>query len=167
MGSHSYDAARARMERGLNKWLASVIGKPDDLVCKVSHTTDTESISQIVSVAQLSIQPIDLIYMLGNELNTGIKLKERAENETAASELEVRIAFVYRKDQGLDDETLVRIEFQSPETVSSKRPLASVFLLMKMLRSLITDSRHLDAGGILTQLQRNALKKKPILKVTM
>ena len=43
-----------------------------------------------LTVASLQLQPIDLVYVLGNELNTG-RREEGGENRTSASELEARL----------------------------------------------------------------------------
>lgn len=136
---------RAVMEPGINKWLKRIIGEPENLLCLVSHKdADGEEFTEEITVGQLNIQPVDLIYMIGNELNTGAGQPGK-ENRTAASELESRIAFCYRKMKSLDDETPVTIEFLKPENGADKKTLGSMLPLLRMLKSLITDSRSLHA----------------------
>lgn len=135
--------SRARMEPGLNKWLKTIIGEPGDLVCRVSHYADnTELGSENVTVDKLNIQPIDLIYIAGAELNTGAN-NPTQESNTSVSELESRIASYYREANAVDDER-VKIEFLKPE-LAGKKTLGKLLPVLRMLKSIITDSRHLHA----------------------
>jgi hypothetical protein len=134
---------RARMEPGMNRWLGTIIGDPKTLVCRVAHLdSDGDELgSAEVSVDKLALQPIDLVYLTGSELNTGAS-QDNQENRTSASELEVRIAWFYRTLKGLDDAIPVRIQFVDP---AHKRTLGKHLLLLRILRSLISDSRPLHA----------------------
>ena len=135
---------RAKMEPGLNKWLKTILGEPGDLVCRVSHfdANNTELGSEDVTIDKLGIQPIDLIYIAGGELNTGAN-KPAQESNTSVSELESRIASYYREANAVDDEQ-VRIEFLKPD-VPGKRTIGKLLPLLRMLKSVITDSRNLSA----------------------
>lgn len=137
---------RAQMEAGLNKWLGMVLGPPGDMVFRAAHLdVDGNEIDHLdMSVADLAIQPIDLIYISGNELNSGVR-DGNVENRTGTSELEGRIAHRYRQVKALDDEVVVRIEFMRPETAGGKT-LGQLLPLLRMLKSMITDSRPLHAG---------------------
>lgn len=134
---------RAKMEAGVNKWLASIIGPAENLICRVSHKNKdgVELGFEEVTVDKLKIQPIDLVYITGNELNTG----STPEKNTASSELESRIAFYYRRQKGIDDDVRVSIEFTKPENPIGKKTLGSLLPLLRMLKSLVTDSRNLNA----------------------
>jgi hypothetical protein len=134
---------RARVEPGLNAWLGKVIDKPDTLFCRVAQldANGNASGSEEVAVDKLAIQPIDLVYLIGNELNTGAPQAGK-ENKTSASELETRIAWYYRGLKGLDDSVAVRIEFMQPE---DKRTLGKLMPLLRMLQGVITDARPLHA----------------------
>jgi hypothetical protein len=136
---------RARMEAGLNKWLGNVLGKPEDIMYRVAQLDDDgiESDSSNMEVADLALQPIDLVYITGNELNTGTPGKDK-EARTAASELESRIAYQYRHEHNLDDEVVVRIEFMKPE-IDGKKTFGHLLPLLRMLKSVITDARPLHA----------------------
>lgn len=126
---------RAKIEPGLNKWLGSIIGDPDDIVCRVSHLdeNDAELGNETVQIDSLSIQPIDLVYLIGSELGGG------------ATEIENRIAYNYRLNNGIEDTVKIKIEFSKPEGIAGKKPMAQVFPLIKMMKSVITDSKALNA----------------------
>lgn len=134
---------RARVEPGLNAWLGKVLGRPDTLFCRVAQldANGNASGSEEVAVDKLAIQPIDLVYLIGNELNTGAAQADK-ENKTSASELETRIAWFYRTLKGLDDAIAVRIEFLQPD---DKRTLGKLMPLLRMLKGVITDARPLHA----------------------
>jgi hypothetical protein len=137
---------RAQMEAGLNKWLGSVLGDPADLLFRAAHLdADEIEIDHLdMSIADLAIQPIDLMYITGNELNSGVA-DGSEEARTGASELEARIAHHYRQVKALEDEVIVRIEFMKPE-INGGRTLGQLLPLLRMLKSMITDSRPLHAG---------------------
>lgn len=132
---------RAKMEAGVNKWLGGVIGNPGNVQYTVSYLDELEQpqSEEILTLEQLGIQPIDLIYIIGNELNTGEK------DKTSLSELESRIAYQYKRGHGLDDTSAVKIEFKEPAWVSGKQSFSEILPLLRMLRTIITDSRYLDA----------------------
>jgi hypothetical protein len=134
---------RALLEPGVNQWLGGILGDPRLIVCRVAHldTSGAEAGNAPVSVAALGLQPIDLVYLTGTEQNTGAAA-DGAENKTAASELEARIAWHYRGLQGIDDATPVRIEFLKPQGSTT---LGKYLVLMRMLKQLLTDSRPLHA----------------------
>ena len=137
---------RAAIEPGLNKWVKSILGEPGNLICKVWHEDESgaELDNEIVSADKLSLQPVDLIYITGNELNTGAN-KGAEEALTSVSELESRVAYYYRRNYGLDDATNVRIQFLPAEGHPGKRTFSEMLPLFRMIKSLITDSRHLHA----------------------
>ncbi len=134
---------RARVEPGLNRWLGQLLGEPSSLLCRVAHldANGAEAGHGLVSVDKLALQPVDLVYIVGSELNTGSR-QEGNENRTAASELEVRIAWYYRGAKGLPDATPIRIEFLEP---AGMRTLGKYLVLLRTLKSIITDSRPLHA----------------------
>ncbi|MCP4632625.1 MAG: hypothetical protein GY855_06825 [candidate division Zixibacteria bacterium] len=136
---------RAKIEAGLNKWLGNLLGNPANIIFKVAHLdADRNEVGlSTMKVADLSMQPIDLVYIIGNELNTGIREKD-SEDSTAVSELENRIAFLHRQNNNLENDIIIRIEFLKPEITGSKN-LGKLLPLLRMLKSMITDSRHLHA----------------------
>jgi hypothetical protein len=134
---------RARVEPGLNAWLGKMLGQPDTLYCRVAQLDENgnASGSEEVTLDKLAMQPVDLIYLIGDELNTGAA-QPGLENKTSASELESHIAWYYRTLKGLDDTVAVRIEFLQPE---DKRTLGKLLPYLRMLKGLITDARPLHA----------------------
>ncbi len=138
--------ARSKIETGMNQWLASILGAPSTIVFQVSllDTTGNPTQTLEMSVEQLQIQPIDLIYIAGMDEPTGSPQAGK-ENRTGASELENRINYAYRKAKLLDDTGQVSISFLSPAGVAGKRPLGQLLPMIKALKSMITDSRYLGA----------------------
>lgn len=92
---------RAIAEPGMNHWLGSIFGPaPETIRCEVSWvetTTDGKEIlhdSHFVTLADLGIQPIDFVALVGISM----------ENTQGATELETRIAFQYRRVHGISDD---------------------------------------------------------------
>src|SRR5680860_1315095 len=54
---------RAIVEKGMNEWLGGIIGLPDTIKFELSYLVDEQITTDLLSVADLNIQPIDLIYM--------------------------------------------------------------------------------------------------------
>jgi hypothetical protein len=149
-GSNPWSSApmtpRARMEPGLNQWLGSMIGDAAKMICSIGRLQTDETVTdvQVVSADELQVQPIDLVYMSGTELNTG-KTEQDKEARTAVSEIEGRVAFVYRQAKSIDDGVPLRIEFLKPDNVTGKKTFGEVLPLLRMLRSIIVESRSLNA----------------------
>ncbi|MDE3251009.1 MAG: hypothetical protein KGO82_20255, partial [Bacteroidota bacterium] len=103
---------RAVVEPGLNKWAAGFMPEAAALFCRVAHSdaTGNELDFAFVNATDLRLQPLDYLYILGNELNTGSNTPGD-ESKTGASELEMRIAAVYRQQKSLPDEQAVQIQF--------------------------------------------------------
>jgi len=142
---------RANLEPGLNRWLAGVIGAPSDIMFRVSQVDagGNELASANMSLLDLSdapvlLQPIDIVYIMGNELNTGSPGVD-TEPKTAASELETMVAHQFRKLHSLGNDAIVRIEFLRPQ-IPGKRTLGEMLPMLRMLKSVVTDARHLHAG---------------------
>jgi uncharacterized coiled-coil protein SlyX len=135
---------RAIMEPGINKWLGGILGNPADIICRVSHEDST--ITEM-NLSQLNLQPIDFIYITNKEISGG------------ATELESRIAYLYRQSSAIDDELTVHIEF-SGFHVAGKKTFAEVLPLAAMLKSLITDSRHLNAEDFEPHSKKSAGSKE-------
>lgn len=136
---------RARMEPGLNSWLGKVLGRPEDILCRAARLDEggNEISSRVMTVQDLLLQPIDLVYIVGSALNTGAE-EEGREDRTGASELEVRIARRFKELSGLSNDAAVRIEFLKPETTDHKT-LGQMLSLVGKLKGLVTDARPLEA----------------------
>jgi hypothetical protein len=135
---------RARAEAGMNKWLGPLLGAmPQRIVCDVHWVETAEEgaarhDAHRVTMADLAIQPIDFVWMVSI----------RPEGTGGATELETRITFHYRRTHDIGDGTIVRIEF-NPEAAAGETTFAQLFPLARQLRSLLSQSRPLDAGDFL------------------
>ena len=69
------------------------------------------------------------------------KVLEAGKNNAEATELESRIAFYHRKTNNLDDDTTIKIQF----TGVRRNFVGNTLPLLKTLKSIITDSRPLNA----------------------
>ncbi len=134
---------RARVEPGLNAWLGKMLGQPNNVYCRVSQLDAHGNLtgSEDITIDKLALQPIDLAYLVGEELNTGA-VQPGMENKTSASELESRIAWYYREKNNLDGTITVRVEFLQP---ADKRTLGKMLPYLRMLKTVITDARPLHA----------------------
>jgi hypothetical protein len=130
---------RAQAEPGINKWLAGLMGDdPYQPVCKVVHIElgagpageDIEH-EGTVSLGDLQVQPIDLVCILDQDLQ---------QNQ---SELDSRIAFAFKIKNNLAHDAKIRIDYTKP--VSGQVTYFELMPLLKSLRSLILDSRALNA----------------------
>jgi len=138
--------ARAKMETGINKWLGSLLGDPAALAVQVSQLDAAGVVSAMTTITldTLGLQPIDLLYIVTGKGNTGDPVATK-ENKTGTSELESRIAFLYRTNQGIDDSVRVGISFLAPVGVAGLTAFGQVLPLLANLRTMLGDSRYLDA----------------------
>ncbi|MBN7812313.1 hypothetical protein J0A68_15275 [Algoriphagus sp. H41] len=125
---------RAAFEPGLNRWVAELIGDPRKIMCRVTSIPETgaRSKTELVSLDDLGLQPIDLVYLLSEDLSAG------------ATELESRIASYFRKSKRLEASVRLQIEF-SPELRASAISLASAFPLLRSIKMSLGQSRVADA----------------------
>jgi hypothetical protein len=133
---------------GLNKWLGELIGQPDTLAFSVYYDLD-DSVTA-VSLAELNLQPIDLIFLMRNQAG-GI---EGAQQINDLTELEARIDFAYRtrrrsEDSNFDFSGRTTIHFMSRGGFSPShtgaRALFELLPLLRSLQKLATTSRTLGA----------------------
>jgi predicted nucleic acid-binding Zn-ribbon protein len=127
---------RAKMEAGLNAWLNEVVGDPSTLVCIVSHMVEDIEEDEI-NISDLGLEPIDLVYMMSKDMETG-------KNNAEAGDLESRIAFHYRRKYNLGDDVTIKIQFTGGIT-PGRTFIGNILPLLKTLKSIITDSRPLNA----------------------
>lgn len=133
---------------GLNKWLGDLIGAPDSLLFSVSYALDNNI--TIVSLAELELQPIDLIYLIGDQAGA-IGGSQQINDLT---ELEARIDYVFRLKRQADDPDWdssgrAIIHFMSREGFPASEPPVRTFFeslpLLRNLRKLVTSCRPLGA----------------------
>lgn len=129
---------RAKMEPGINEWLRKVMGDPANLICLVSHMTGDVEEQMEISMADCNLEPIDLLYMVGNDFGAG-------KNNAGASELESRLVFAYRELQGLADDVTVKIQFIGVTSSGNKIFLGNILPVIRKLKQIVTDSRPIHA----------------------
>ena len=135
--------ARAKAEPGVNFWLGTVLGRaPDEVSCKVWHVeagSDDELDPDFVTLADLHLQPIDLIAL------TSINVTE---SQGGAIELEARIAAHYRSTHGVAADVVIQIDF-NPKSPPGNLTFGQLFPLARRLRALLGECRALDARDFL------------------
>jgi len=135
---------RAIAEPGMNKWLGSVLGPPDKIICEVSWIeiaddgTETPHDVHTVTLADLALQPIDFVWLVS----------AGQDDVRGATELETRIAFHYHRANSIGDDKTVRIRFGQAGGAGTSS-FAQVFPLARHLRSLLLENRALTAQDFL------------------
>lgn len=122
----------ATAEPQLNHWLGSMLGvDPSKVKCIVCY----RGVKREVSLEDLKVQPIDFIYMTGQEF---------ADEET---ELEMRIGYYVRKLYNPDQKIPVNIKFidRDDNWGIDVKTFFEIFPLATTLRRIITGSRALAA----------------------
>jgi hypothetical protein len=140
---------RSVFEPGMNQWLSQLIGNPQNIVCSVAalDKDGKETNAAVVTLADLGLQPIDLIYIIPEDLSGG------------ATELESRIAFQYRKASHIDANTSVKITFNPTGLNETKTSIARIYPLLRNLKKMITSARTASARDF-------ASKQKTVTTVT-
>jgi hypothetical protein len=118
------------MEPGLNKWLGDLLPPPGKIHY---HARLGGEPPVIQNLAWLGLQPIDLIYMTGDDPAGQI------------SELEARIAYENRRK--LQNDALeVQIDFMAEPVDPKAVTLFELLPQLRALRQIVTSSRPLGAG---------------------
>lgn len=131
----SVKTPRAVMETGLNRWLGRCIGHPAKVVCRVSTLDENnkEKTPKTITLDDLQLHPIDFVYIAG------------ADSEAAASELEGRVAHVYRKKTNISLDAPLKISFAEEQTDPTVRTFAQMVPLARALRTLVSTARAAGA----------------------
>ncbi len=141
---------------GLNKWLGDLIGEPDALAFSVHFDLDPEP--TVISLVDLDLQPIDLIFLIGNQAS-GLEGEKQINDLT---ELEARIDFVFRtkrrSERPHEDSSSgqVKIKFMEDFADSRVRNLFELLPLLRGLRKLVTSSRPLGADDYMLPSEEKA-----------
>jgi hypothetical protein len=120
---------RAMVEPGLNKWLGERLPAPDKIRYAVRRG-ETNPVMQDLS--RLGLQPIDLLYMIGDQ------------PADEGSELESRIAYDNRRAEN-NDGLEIRIDSEAELSGTDGVTLSELLPLLCGLRQLVTASRPLSA----------------------
>ena len=138
---------RSAAEPALNAWLGDALGDPAEIRYIVQYTTPaadpaaepTVTIDPENSLADLAIEPIDLMHIIGEELADG------------DSELLRRIRNAYRQAHPLltaNEVDSLRVEFPPSHdswTAAGHKSLFSVMPLLAALKQLVSGARPLAA----------------------
>jgi hypothetical protein len=132
---------------GLNKWLGDRIGAEDSLHFSVRY--DLDGTITAVSLADLALQPIDLVLLTGDQAGD-------------LTELEARIDHEYRRarkaaDPDFDPSGRTTIEFMSRAgfPAGAARTFFELLPLLRSLRNLVTTSRALGADDYVLPNEQN------------
>lgn len=130
---------RAVAESGLNRWLATILGPPSAIRVAVTDTVDGDR--RVIPIADLGLQPIDLVMLTGDQTGKG-----------DLTELERRIDDRYRRlrreaNAAWDGSRRVTIAFMDRAGFAANdKTVFELLPLLKTLRLLTTASRPLAAS---------------------
>ncbi len=133
---------RARTEPGLNHWLGELLGDPAEIQCIV-HAVDTDGVTlqdaggnpieDWVSLADLNVQPLDFIAMIGSQIEAA-----------GYSELEARVRYAFARKKSVSDATIVKIEF-AKSSGPGMRSFAEILAFANAIREMLGNARSLRA----------------------
>ena len=136
---------RALTEPGINNWAGTLLGDPSTIRCTIKAVDkdgvtlkrpDNSDITGVVSLQDLQVQAIDLMYLIRNKLEA-----------SSTSELETRVRYVFAVANGLSDDVIVQISFATTDAPNdlNLRSFAEILPLANYLRELVSGSRPLTA----------------------
>ena len=142
---------RARIEPGLNAFLGDIIGPPEAIRFILEFSSGDGSPDVDRSLADLGIQPLDLIFQTGDAVHVATEEASGTRDDTTS--LEARIAYAYRRlkrDEGdvsgIGDLTIRFIVPDHPvDWGDGAKTVFEVMPLLRSLRTLVTGSRPLGA----------------------
>jgi hypothetical protein len=141
---------------GLNKWLGDLIGPPQSIQFSVSYELDDTPLA--LSVADLRLQPIDVIHLVRDEAGR----MEGTRQINDLTEIEMRIDHAYRlarkaADPGFDPSGRTTISFMSREefTEAGARTWFEILPLLRALRNIVTTCRPLGADDYVLASEEN------------
>ena len=142
---------RAQAEPYLNKWLSGLLPAPTQISCVVDVNDGEEQVS--VTVKNLALHAIDLMYLVNNELVNDDSL------------LSLYIKRYARKTHGYTQETTLSVIYNQGSTYS----FGDILPVLLYARKLITGSRALDtldyiapneADGVITDFDQTDLNTR-------
>ncbi len=135
---------RALTEPGLNHWIGEMLGDPAKIQCRVravdaGGTTlldgTSSPIEGSVSLADLGLQPIDLMYLI-----------RKTAEATAPAEIESRIRHHFARAWALADSAIVKIGFgESGSGDPDVRAFAEILPFADAIREMVGKARPLNA----------------------
>jgi hypothetical protein len=132
---------RAKADAPLNLWLAGCMPDPPDLLVRVTYDTPELPAPKTVtlSCADLGLQPIDIVRVVNLDL------------EQAMSELDDRIVQAIRYGPDAHPDVAVTIDYTEP--IGGNVTVFQLAALVRSLRTLVLDSRHLGPTDMAMPLE--------------
>jgi hypothetical protein len=140
---------RAKLEAPLNHWIGGMVGDPEKIRCSLAALdkqgnvlldTGGNPIEGVVSLADLVLQPLDLIAILRG-----------SPEPQSFSELESRVRAAFAGPRMLADNILVRISFADSGSPSlSIRSFAEILQLLEAARRIIVEAKPMTGRDSLT-----------------
>lgn len=126
---------RALAEPSLNNWLGSIIGNPGLIKCIISYKEDTTEKTDIVSLSDLKIQPIDYLFV-------------------TAGKTDVKLAVDYQYRQShltipASSQLTVDIASRQEDWNETIRSFSETMLLMQQIRDLLQQAKPAGADSFL------------------
>lgn len=129
---------RAQSEPSLNQWLSDILPAMDKIVCQCAYflRADGSKEEAEISLAQIGLEPIDLLYIL----NTS--------DAQALDELDDRLLFRIHMTADVMIDKDITFNYLTEPADADKLSIFQVMPLVKSLRSLIVESPPLSTGDI-------------------
>lgn len=126
---------RAKAEPSLNNWLGSVLGPANRIICLAQHETANGSNPIEVSIHELGLQPIDLLYQLGFNAGEG------------SGELESKVAWHIQAVHTFQAEDKLTISFRDRAEgwTPDQKTIYEITPLIHQLREMLTNAKFVDA----------------------
>ncbi|MEL7312477.1 MAG: hypothetical protein AAFN07_13265, partial [Pseudomonadota bacterium] len=125
---------RTRAEPGINRWLGLQLGRADRIVASVAIVDgDERRRRRKYSLADLNLQPIDLVYSAGIDIETG------------ARSLEPALVDAYTAQVDVSDDDRIVVEFDTSQKAARERTVAEVLPLLRYLRLMLTTAKPASA----------------------
>lgn len=152
---------RAIAEPTINKWAGGLIGDPAKIKCTVSYCLGGVQDRTTISIADLNVQPMDVLHLMGTgSLDGGAELNARIAN-TVKSKIAVQV------ESGLTvDDADIHIKYTQRENNwdSDDSSFYEKAGFIQSIRKMITDSTPLAADTLLIsgeeELEPNEVKNQ-------
>ncbi|GAB3945953.1 hypothetical protein GCM10028805_15880 [Spirosoma harenae] len=126
---------RSKANPFVNHWLGERLPKPES----IQFHYQAGSVDDTLSLAQFSIQPLDLVLMIGNELGT------------LSSEIERWLIYQIRQQFNISDSATITFDFH--EAAANAVSLSALLPLLRSLKKIVTEARPLHALDFFPQTQ--------------
>jgi predicted nucleic acid-binding Zn-ribbon protein len=134
---------RARTEPAFNNWVGGMLGDPATIRCFVRAVDENNvtlvdgggnPIEDLVSLADLAVQPLDFIYLIRKKIEA-----------TGYSEIESRVRYHFGRKFNRNDATIVKIEFANSGGGPAVRSFGEMLSFANAIREMAGKARPLQA----------------------